>query len=354
MNVRLNPDARADSSIAFETGMRTKIVGQDDALAALADIYRMNQAGLCAPGRPMGTLLFLGPTGTGKTRAVEAMAQTLFGSDRCCLKIDCAEFQHSHEIAKLVGSPPGYLGHRETHPLLTQETLNQYHTEKDKVTLLLFDEIEKASDALWQLLLGVMDKATLTLGDNRQVDFSRCIIILTSNLGSTEIQNMLGSGLGFNSPTASVKEEKIEEVAIGAARRKFTPEFMNRIDKVVVFHRLTDAHLRLILEIELAAIQKRFLESPCPVFLYVSQKMKDLLLVEGTDPKYGARHLRRALDRLLVMPISNLIITQQVEKYKHVIRVDVTDAGTTFDRVDLSAEHLAWFRSGRAAGSTLG
>ena len=163
----------------------------------VVEIYQMFLAGLNAPGRPVGNLLFLGPTGSGKTRVVEAMAEALFGDSRACIKIDCAEFQHSHEIAKLIGSPPGYLGHRETHPLLTQEALNQWFTEKLKLSILLFDEIEKASDSLWQLLLGILDKATLTLGDNRRVDLSQCIIIMTSNLGASEMTSLVDGGFGF-------------------------------------------------------------------------------------------------------------------------------------------------------------
>src|SRR5438132_173397 len=190
-------------------------------------------AGLNPPGRPVGNLLFLGPTGSGKTRVVESMAEALFGDSRACIKIDCAEFQHSHEIAKLIGSPPGYLGHRETHPLLTQEALNQWQTDKLKLSILLFDEIEKASDALWQLLLGILDKATLTLGDNRRVDLSQCIIIMTSNLGAGEMSNLVEGGMGFAQKPTEVDEtfdEKINRTATEAARRKFTPEFMHRID----------------------------------------------------------------------------------------------------------------------------
>ena len=189
----------------------------------------------------MGNLLFLGPTGSGKTRVVEAVAESLFGDAKACIKIDCAEFQHSHEIAKLIGSPPGYLGHRETHPLLTQEALNQWHTEKLKLSILLFDEIEKASDSLWQLLLGILDKATLTLGDNRRVDLSSCIIIMTSNLGAAEMNGLVDGGLGFAPKAVQVDnslDEKITRSAVDAARRKFAPEFMNRIDKVVVFKTL--------------------------------------------------------------------------------------------------------------------
>ncbi len=145
------------------------------------------------PGRPIGNFLFLGPTGSGKTRIVEATAEALLKNPRAVIKIDCAEFQHSHEIAKLIGSPPGYLGHRETHPLLSQEVLNQYHTDTIKLSFVLFDEIEKASDALWNLLLGILDKATLTLGDNRKVDFSRAMIFMTSNLGASEMSSHPGA-----------------------------------------------------------------------------------------------------------------------------------------------------------------
>jgi len=168
LNTALDPSRRSSDAQSFEAALRRKIVGQDQAVEKVVEIYQMFLAGLNAPGRPVGNLLFLGPTGSGKTRVVESMAEALFGDPRAVIKIDCAEFQHSHEIAKLIGSPPGYLGHRETHPLLTQEALNQWHTDRLKLTLLLFDEIEKASDALWQLLLGILDKATLTLGDNRR------------------------------------------------------------------------------------------------------------------------------------------------------------------------------------------
>ena len=181
--LQLDPTQRSVESRDFEAGLRRKIVGQDEAVQAVVDLYQVFRAGLNSPGRPVGNLLFLGPTGAGKTRVVEATAEVLFGDPRAVIKVDCAEFQHSHEIAKLIGSPPGYLGHRETHPLITQEALAQYHTEKLKISFLLFDEIEKASDALWQLLLGILDKATLTLGDNRRVDLSQTMIFMTSNLG---------------------------------------------------------------------------------------------------------------------------------------------------------------------------
>jgi len=205
----LDPSRRSSDARDFEAGLRRKIVGQDAAVEKVVEIYQMFLAGLNAPNRPVGNLLFLGPTGSGKTRVVEALAESLFGDARACIKIDCAEFQHSHEIAKLIGSPPGYLGHRETHPLLTQEALNQWHTDKLKLSILLFDEIEKASDSLWQLLLGILDKATLTLGDNRRVDLSQCIIIMTSNLGACEMTSLVEAGLGF-APKIQVVDQGID------------------------------------------------------------------------------------------------------------------------------------------------
>src|SRR5438094_8590934 len=187
----LDPTQVGPEAGKLAAGLYQRIVGQDEAIHAIVGAYQMYLAGTNSPGRPIGNFLFLGPTGTGKTRMVEATAESLIGDARAMIKIDCAEFQHSHEIAKLIGSPPGYLGHRETHPLLSQETLNQHHTEKIKLSFVLFDEIEKASDALWNLLLGILDKATLTLGDNRRADCSAAMVLLTSNPGATEMSSLL-------------------------------------------------------------------------------------------------------------------------------------------------------------------
>ena len=323
----LDPTRRSHDARDFETSLRRKIVGQNQAIEKVAEIYQMFLAGLNPPGRPVGNLLFLGPTGSGKTRVVEAMAEALFGDARACIKIDCAEFQHSHEIAKLIGSPPGYLGHRETHPLLTQEALNQWHTEKLKVSILLFDEIEKASDSLWQLLLGILDKATLTLGDNRRVDLSSCIIIMTSNLGAVEMTGLVEAGFGFAPKPVQVDDsldEKINRTAVEAARRKFTPEFMNRIDKVVVFKTLRPEHLQQILEIELGMVQQRVLMAAgANQFVFnCTPQVKNFLLAEGTDPKYGARHLKRAIERHIVFPLANLVATGQV-KLGDFVRIDL-------------------------------
>src|ERR1041385_2708780 len=197
LNKQLDPTQTGFEAEKLESDLRKRVIGQDEAIQQIINIYQTNLAGMSSPGRPVGNFLFLGPTGSGKTRMVEAVAESLLGDSRAVIKIDCAEFQHSHEIAKLIGSPPGYLGHRETHPLLSQEVLNQHHSERVKLSFVLFDEIEKASDTLWNLLLGILDKATLTLGDNRRVDFSRAMIFMTSNLGASEMNALIRPNLGF-------------------------------------------------------------------------------------------------------------------------------------------------------------
>src|SRR6266403_1211944 len=313
---QLNPSIRSNDTRDFEGSLRAKIVGQEEGVQALVDLYQVFCAGLNSPGRPVGNLLFLGPTGSGKTRIVEAGAHILFGDPRSVIKVDCAEFQHSHEIAKLIGSPPGYLGHRETHPLITQEALSASHRDHLKLSFLLFDEIEKASDALWQLLLGMLDKATLTLGDNRRVDLSQTVIFLTSNLGSRQIADLVQGGMGFiksdDKPTTNL-DEKVERTAVEAARRKFSPEFMNRLDKVVCFHPLKREQLQEVLDIELGQVQQRVLETAKGQFLFrVTTNGRDFLLQEGTDQRYGARHLKRSIERHVVYPMANLLATEQV------------------------------------------
>ena len=351
---RLDPGLTGREAEQLERGLRSRVVGQEQAIEQIVNAYQTYVASLNSPGRPIANFLFLGPTGTGKTRVVEAIAETLLGAARAVVKIDCAEFQHSHEIAKLIGSPPGYLGHRETHPLLSQEVLSQHHTEKVKVSFVLFDEIEKASDALWNLLLGVLDKATLTLGDNRRVDFSQSMIFMTSNLGAREISSLMSPGLGFSGPRPAGKDPRSEKMTnsissagIAAARRKFTPEFMNRLDKVVVFKPLGDEQLRQILDLELARVHERVFHGT-PFLFQLSASAKDRLLHEGTDARYGARHLKRAIERALVYPMANLIATEQI-RAGDLIEVDL-DAGRSemiFERV---GENLPLHAMARAAG----
>ena len=317
--VFLDPDQKSPRAQDFEERLTARIVGQERAVRRMSGLYQIFLAGMNPPNRPIGTMLFLGPTGSGKTRVIEAAAEVLYGDPNAVVKIDCAEFQHSHEIAKLIGSPPGYLGHRETSPMLTQENLDRMHTDDMKVSLVLFDEIEKASDSLWQLLLGILDKATLTLGDNRRVDFSKAMVIMTSNLGAREMSELISGGIGFapgkgsKTPNDTEVDQKIYRTAVEAARRKFSPEFMNRIDKVVVFRSLKEHHLRQILDLELQAVQDRIMQSAGTKFVFqCSDTAKDMLMKEGLDYKYGARHLKRAVERFLVYPLSNLVATGQI------------------------------------------
>lgn len=324
MRTTLDPKKTGKDASYLEYRLRQLIAGQDDAIGQIVNMFQMYTTGLNSPGRPIGSFLFLGPTGTGKTRLVEAAAECLLRRPGPVIKIDCAEFQHSHEIAKLIGSPPGYLGHRETHPLLSQEMLNQYWTDEIKLSFVLFDEIEKASDALWNLLLGILDKGILTLGDNRKVDFSRAMIFMTSNLGAAEMSQIGNPKMGFArslDPTKVAGEEQAKREAkqnrtgVEAARKKFTPEFMNRLDKIVVFKSLAERDLRRILDIELAIFQQRLLAGANQrKFVFaVTDEAKTFLLEQGVDPRYGARHLKRSMERLLVQPLSNLLATDQVE-----------------------------------------
>lgn len=317
--VMLDPKRRGDQAEKLSTRLGQLVVGQEEAIREIVDIYQLHLTGMNAPGRPIGNFLFLGPTGCGKTRLVEATAECLVDNPKAVIKIDCAEFQHSHEIAKLIGSPPGYLGHRETHAMLSQEAIDQFHTEKVKISFVLFDEIEKASDSLWNLLLGILDKGVLTLGDNRKVDFSRAMIFMTGNIGAAEMSDLLKPRLGFAAMAArgAVEDglsDKMNRSATEAARRKFTPEFINRLDKIVVFKPLGAGELRRVVDIELDNVQARITnQSPARSFDFaVTDAGKDFLLEQGTDVRYGARHLKRAIDRLLVQPLASLIASEQV------------------------------------------
>ena len=319
--VILDPAKTGKQAEDLANRLRHLVVGQDEAIHQIVRAYQTHVAGLSPVGRPIGNFLFLGPTGSGKTRIVEATAESLLKNSSAVIKIDCAEFQHSHEIAKLIGSPPGYLGHRETHALLSQEALTQHHTDT-KLSFVLFDEIEKASDALWNLLLGILDKGTLTLGDNRKVDFSASMVFLTSNLGAAEMSSLVSPRLGFHAPSVedldgSLKlSARISSAGIAAARRKFTPEFINRLDKIVVFRSLGNEELCRIVDIELEMVQQRIQTAAAsePFVVNVTDTAREFLLVEGTDFRYGARQLKRAIERLLVQPLSNLMASGQIHR----------------------------------------
>jgi ATP-dependent Clp protease ATP-binding subunit ClpA len=295
-----------------------KIVGQPSAVRKIVPYVQMFQAGLAADGRPIGIFLLLGPTGTGKTRTVEALAEVLHGSAKNVLKVDCGEFQMEHEVAKLVGAPPGYLGHRETHPMLSQAKLASVASEKSNISIVLFDEIEKAAPSMTRLLLGILDKATLRLGDNNTVNFEKTLIFLTSNLGAHAMMKQLSPAFGFRpNVVADIKEtsERLDQITHAAARRQFSPEFMNRIDVSITYEPLGRESLQLILEQHLADLQAHILNrlGPRGFRLHVPSECRLFLLKKGTSSEYGAREIKRTLHRHLTQPLSAMIAEGRIE-----------------------------------------
>lgn len=315
---RRNPDGElldlsksSEEMQLLENSLRSYVVGQDEAIKEVVDVYRVIKANLSVPGRPLANTLFLGPTGVGKTLIPEIMAKVLFGNRRALVKIDCAEYQHGHEISKIVGSPPGFVGFKDTQPLLSQKKVEEFRTEKDNFSIIVLDELEKANESLWSLFLGIMDKGILTLGDTSEVDFSKCWIIMTSNVGADEIQKNISGGIGF------VKEEdnfqdKFLSIGLQAMRKKFSPEFLNRLDKVISFRTLSKQDLSDVLDIEIRQLQERVMETSCPFVLNYTASARKALLEDGYDPRYGARHLKRSIAKNIVTILSVLIDTKQV------------------------------------------
>lgn len=292
--------------------LRKSILGQDAALETIAPYVELSMAGLAPEGRPAGVFLLLGPTGTGKTRTVEALAQALHGSDRHLLRIDCGEFQLEHEVAKLIGAPPGYLGHRETHPMLSQQKVNAVTSERSPLSVILFDEIEKAAPSFNRILLGVLDRATLKLGDNSSVDFEHSLIFLTSNLGARGMMAELTGGFGFSSGhvgSGRERQKKLSQIAVNEVRRRFSPEFVNRIDEVVTYQPLGRKALEGILDLQLAQLRNHIQAKlgSAGFDLVLSNQARKLLLKEGTNAEYGARELKRAIHRKLMQPLAKRI-----------------------------------------------
>jgi ATP-dependent Clp protease ATP-binding subunit ClpA len=300
-----------------------RVVGQPQALAEIVPYVQMHRAGLTPEGRPAGVFLLLGPTGTGKTRTVEVLAEALHGSERNLLRVDCGEFQMEHEVAKLIGAPPGYLGHRETQPMLTQQKLTGVTSESSNLSLVLFDEIEKAAPSMTRLLLGVLDKATLRLGDNSSVNFERSLIFLTSNLGAAAMSRELCPDFGFEPMVRAQLDprdrppahRKLSSIGLHEVRRKFSPEFVNRIDAIVTYRPLDADSLAAILDQQIAALERHIrnrLEERA-FDLDVSDAARALLLRKGTSIEYGARELKRTLLRLLTQPLAAMVESGQVE-----------------------------------------
>jgi ATP-dependent Clp protease ATP-binding subunit ClpA len=285
------------------------IVGQNEAIEKITNLLERYLGGLSDTYRPIGSALLLGPSGVGKTSLVEAMCEGLYGSPDHMVKIDCAEFQMDHEIAKLIGSPPGYLGHKETPARMKQETITKLYTADVPFGVVLFDEIEKASDGVWQLLLGILDRGTLTLGDNSKTDFTKCFILMTSNCGAREIMD---GKVGFDSPTSEEATHKeITDSSLSAARKKFTPEFLNRLDELVVFNSLDRATIEKIMHLEFNKCRDKLI-AKAGIKMEVSPAAFKELLERGFDKKYNARGIRRTLEKEIMTPMARAISSFEV------------------------------------------
>jgi ATP-dependent Clp protease ATP-binding subunit ClpA/CheY-like chemotaxis protein len=322
-----------------------KVLGQQDALRQIVPYVHMYQAQLSPPGRPAGIFLLLGPTGTGKTRTVEALAEILHGSARNLLKIDCAEYQADHEVAKLIGAPPGYIGHRETKPLLTQERLAAAASPRSDLAIVLFDEIEKAAPSLTALLLGILDRATLRLGDNVTVDFEKTLVFFTSNLGARAMLKVVRPDIGFHGERRSAASlaARLQTVGIDAVRRRFSPEFVNRIDVVVTFRPLDAGALSAILQHHLTELQQHVhARLGAGAFeIAIAPAARALLLERGTSDEYGARELKRVIHRMLTQPVAALVADGDVPPGGR-IAVDVAEDGKTLSlRVDAPPGEVA-------------
>jgi ATP-dependent Clp protease ATP-binding subunit ClpA len=300
------------------------LVGQPEAIDIIVPYIQMQQAGLGPEGRPIGVILLLGPTGTGKTRTVEALAEVLHGSGKNLLKVDCGEFQMEHEVAKLIGAPPGYLGHRETQPMLTQAKVNGVASEQNEVSLILFDEIEKAAPSMNRLLLGILDKATLRLGDNTLVNFEKSLIFLTSNLGAKAIRRVSKADFGLEAllgPPVIENHGKLQNIGMSAVKRKFTPEFVNRIDSVVTYKPLDREACDLILN-QIFSSFARLVHTRLGLRafrLHCTAAGRSLLLDCGTSLEFGARELKRTVQRNFIQPVAALVSRGQVPPGSSVI-----------------------------------
>lgn len=302
--------ANADPEARLSELLSERVVGQQAAIDAIIPYVLMHQAGLAPEGRPVGVFLLLGPTGTGKTKTVEALADVLHGNERNVLRVDCGEYQLDHEVAKLIGAPPGYLGHRETHPLLTQQRLNAVTSDRSSLSLVLFDEIEKAAPSLNRLLLGVLDKGMLRLGDNTSVNFGNSLIFLTSNLGAREMQRAMERQFGLGGAVSTgVSANRLDSIASAAVKKRFSPEFINRIDASVTYHNLSDQAIEQILEIQLDDLQRHIYNrlGPRGFRLDITPSARRFLLRTGTSDEFGARQLKRVIHRHLTQPLAALV-----------------------------------------------
>ena len=319
-----------------------KLVGQPAAIAAIVPYVQMYRAMLSPEGRPAGVFLLLGPTGTGKTKTVEALAEVLHGNAKKLLTVDCGEFQMDHEVAKLIGAPPGYLGHRETQPWLTQQKVNAASSEACDLSMVLFDEVEKAAPSMTRLLLGILDKASLRLGDGTAVNFEKTLIFLTSNLAARVMAKELNPDFGFESlmpRNDSDQNGRLKSIGMAAVRKQFSPEFVNRIDAVVAYQPLGADALAAILDLEVRQLQDHLDRrlGGRTFRLEIPTRARRFLLERGTSREYGARELKRTMQRQLIQPLASLITAGEIGPGDRV-RAEVNSRKDKLVLRDLDAE----------------
>jgi ATP-dependent Clp protease ATP-binding subunit ClpA len=299
-------------SSRLRTALEERVLGQSDAVQAIVDSYVRWKAGLAGLDKPVATFLMLGPTGVGKTLTVESLAEVLHGDARMLIKIHCAEYRHSHEIARLVGAPPGYIGHKETQPRLSQRKIQEAQSKGCPLVILLFDEIEKAHPDLWDLLLGVLDKGDLHLGDGSSADLRQSIVFLTSNVGAREA----AGAIGYRSGESTERAQKAES----AARRLFSPEFRNRLTAQITYRSLNEDQVRSITDLELRRCSTR-LRQTRGVGLAFRDSVVSCVLDDCQSPEtsssqtlatFGARPIRRTIERLLELPLAHMILDGRI------------------------------------------
>ena len=345
-NVNTRGCVPVEAGDLFESLSR-KVVGQPRALRRIVPYVQMYQTRLNPADRPAGIFLLLGPTGTGKTRTVEALAEILHGSPKHLLKVDCAEYQSDHEVAKLIGAPPGYIGHRESKPLLTAERLLAAVSPNCDLALVLFDEVDKAAPALTSLLLAILDRAALRLGDNTPVSFEKTLIFLTSNLGAREMLAAVGDTIGFRSqarPSVERVADLLHSVGYAAVRRRFSPEFVNRIDAVITYEPLDAEALGAILEHHIEELRRhvRSRLGARSFDINVAPDAREVLLKAGTSPDFGARELKRVVHRMLTQPLAALVADASVAPGS-LVNVGAAEDG-----------HTLWFQASAPATSPAG
>ncbi|WP_440233003.1 ATP-dependent Clp protease ATP-binding subunit, partial [Dialister succinatiphilus] len=304
----------------LEDELHKRVIGQDEAVHAVATAIRRARAGMKDPKRPIGSFLFLGTTGVGKTELARALAECMFGSEKNMIRFDMSEYMEKHEVSRLVGAPPGYVGYEEGGQLTDAVRRNPY-------SVILFDEVEKAHMDFFNILLQVLDDGRLTDGQGRTVDFTNCVIIMTSNLGSNFLKGHMGKKLGFSSGEKEEKEESFEDIRkmiMDEVKRTFRPEFINRIDEIIVFHPLTPENLSEIVDLMLKKVAGKL--ERFHVSLDVSDEAKKVIIADGTDVEYGARPLKRTIQKEMEDPISELIL-QDGLKDKKVLHVGKDEKG---------------------------